>query len=334
MFDDIRREAESLSHSEFDKEGKIITFYSYKGGVGRTRSLANVAYQLANRKKRVLCIDFDLEAPDLIRYFLKWVDNDNEPSSWKGVLDLFIDYKKFALSRNPNAQLPAWDSYIEKIQIGSSVSNIASFDYMGPGKQSDYYRSNLSSFDWDFFYKKIHGGRFIEHLKKEFCKKYDYILIDSRTGLADTAGICTIHLPHALVAVFTPSPKGYDLLDNVIISVRKQHRKYYGSDGTDLSIIPLPTKLDFSERDLHSKWIQQMNKGFASTCMKDIFGENADLMVNISRVELMHLPWCIYSDELESDMEHNTEIVTSNSFKYKNLIGLIDASTSKEKNAK
>ena len=39
----------------------IVTFYSYKGGVGRSMAMANVADVLARRGARVLMIDFDLE---------------------------------------------------------------------------------------------------------------------------------------------------------------------------------------------------------------------------------------------------------------------------------
>jgi len=42
--------------------GQVITFYSYKGGTGRTMALANVATLLSNKYK-VLIIDWDLEAP-------------------------------------------------------------------------------------------------------------------------------------------------------------------------------------------------------------------------------------------------------------------------------
>jgi cellulose biosynthesis protein BcsQ len=47
----------------------IFTFYSFKGGVGRSMAMANVAWELASRGLRVLVIDFDLEAPGLERYF-------------------------------------------------------------------------------------------------------------------------------------------------------------------------------------------------------------------------------------------------------------------------
>jgi len=49
--------------------GEIITFYSYKGGTGRSMALANVAWVLASNGRRVLVIDWDLEAPGLHRYF-------------------------------------------------------------------------------------------------------------------------------------------------------------------------------------------------------------------------------------------------------------------------
>ena len=49
--------------------GRIITFYSYKGGAGRTMALANIAWLLAACGARALVVDWDLEAPGLHRYF-------------------------------------------------------------------------------------------------------------------------------------------------------------------------------------------------------------------------------------------------------------------------
>lgn len=49
--------------------GTVVTFYSFKGGTGRTMAMANVAWILATNGKRVLVMDWDLEAPGLHRYF-------------------------------------------------------------------------------------------------------------------------------------------------------------------------------------------------------------------------------------------------------------------------
>ena len=54
--------------------GTVITFYSYKGGTGRSMALANVGCLLARDNKpsnvrKVLLMDWDLEAPGLHRFF-------------------------------------------------------------------------------------------------------------------------------------------------------------------------------------------------------------------------------------------------------------------------
>src|ERR1700685_186515 len=51
------------------EHGIAYTFYSYKGGVGRTMALANVAALLAKWGRSVLVLDWDLEAPGIERFF-------------------------------------------------------------------------------------------------------------------------------------------------------------------------------------------------------------------------------------------------------------------------
>ena len=50
------------------KTNKVISFASFKGGAGRTVTLANVAFQLS-KEFRVGCIDFDVEAGSLHEMF-------------------------------------------------------------------------------------------------------------------------------------------------------------------------------------------------------------------------------------------------------------------------
>ena len=86
---------------------QIITFYSYKGGTGRSMALANVACLLAKQQSqgnRVLMIDWDLEAPGLHRFFhgrLLPVPTSSKPvdavNDTPGLIDLFIDLDKLTL---------------------------------------------------------------------------------------------------------------------------------------------------------------------------------------------------------------------------------------------
>src|SRR5258708_5501013 len=77
--------------------GQIITFYSYKGGTGRSMALANVACLLAarpesSRERPVLVIDWDLEAPGLHRYFDPFLPA--AAADDRGLIDLFWDLRE------------------------------------------------------------------------------------------------------------------------------------------------------------------------------------------------------------------------------------------------
>ena len=49
--------------------GQVVSFYSFKGGVGRSLLLANVAVSLAQRELKVMCVDFDLTSGGLHNFF-------------------------------------------------------------------------------------------------------------------------------------------------------------------------------------------------------------------------------------------------------------------------
>ncbi len=73
------------------RNGRVVTFYSYKGGTGRTMALANVAWILAASGRRVLVVDWDLESPGLHRFFLPFLD-ESTVSATPGVIDMINDY--------------------------------------------------------------------------------------------------------------------------------------------------------------------------------------------------------------------------------------------------
>src|SRR4051794_22834765 len=70
--------------------GQIITFYSYKGGVGRSSALANTAVLLARWGFRTLIVDWDLEAPGLEVFYKDFIDV-RSVSSKGGVVDLLAN---------------------------------------------------------------------------------------------------------------------------------------------------------------------------------------------------------------------------------------------------
>ena len=81
--------------------GKIFTFYSYKGGVGRSMALANIAELLYRQGKRVVMVDWDLEAPGLEGYFYNTKTERENITVQLGLIDMFESYKSIFPSLSP-----------------------------------------------------------------------------------------------------------------------------------------------------------------------------------------------------------------------------------------
>src|SRR5262245_32682594 len=101
--------------------GSIITFYSYKGGTGRSMLLANVAWLLAANGQRVLTIDWDLEAPGLHRYFKPFLI-DPEMIETDGLIDAFWKLTSSGLAHSSG----------ESVQPTLMKSTIDMEDYTSP----------------------------------------------------------------------------------------------------------------------------------------------------------------------------------------------------------
>src|SRR3712207_1583100 len=87
--------------------GRIVTFYSYKGGTGRTLALASVAWILAANGKRVLAVDWDLESPGLHRYFHPFL-TDKKLNNSRGVIDLIRDFAAAAVDPDADFDDEQW----------------------------------------------------------------------------------------------------------------------------------------------------------------------------------------------------------------------------------
>jgi cellulose biosynthesis protein BcsQ len=165
--------------------GTVITFYSYKGGVGRSFALANIAILLARWGHRVLTIDWDLEAPGLHEYFAPLLPAPLDT----GLVELVHDFTTGAIGATSN--------YITHLNTDEGV-----VDLIAAGRQDDGYAGRVQGIDWVALYEDGFADA-LERLRKDWTTDYDFVLIDSRTGWADIASICTAHLPDRLVLVFT-----------------------------------------------------------------------------------------------------------------------------------
>lgn len=186
--------------------GRIITFYSYKGGTGRSMALANVAWILAANSKRVLMIDWDLEAPGLHRYFAPLL-KDPEAANSLGLMNFLLEFVLAAKRGEPGSDPEWYEEYTNLLLYARAVQwdfgERGALHLVAAGRQDAGYGQLVNGFDWRSFYEELGGGIFLEAVKRVLRDNYDYILIDSRTGLSDTSGICSVQMPDDLVVCFT-----------------------------------------------------------------------------------------------------------------------------------
>ena len=243
--------------------GRVITFYSYKGGTGRSMALANLAWLLAASGKKVLIIDWDLEAPGVHRYFKPFLI-DEELASSEGLIDLLWEFVEAAVSPTPDdVDGPEWYEqyadprrYIVSINTASLLKD-GKIDLLPAGKQGAAYPARINLFDWARFYSTLGGGRFLEAFRSHVRREYDYVLIDSRTGVSDTAGVCTVQMPDALVVCFTynnQSIRGASAIAESVFGARQRLGAALASEERPAEaggpqIFPVPTRVDQTELD-------------------------------------------------------------------------------------
>jgi cellulose biosynthesis protein BcsQ len=232
-----------------NRQGRIATFYSYKGGTGRSMAVANVGWILASTGKRVLLIDWDLEAPGLHRYFHPFLE-DKELTSTRGVIDFFVAFATAArdqeTSRGDDWFEPFASLLPYTVQLQWTFPGEGTLELVPAGKQDAAYAVRTTSFDWQHFYEHG-GGIFLEAVKRNLRADYDYVLIDSRTGISDTSGICTVQMPDELVVLFTLNGQSIKGASAIADSADRQRRT---SDGRpSLKIWPVPTRVEPAEKE-------------------------------------------------------------------------------------
>ena len=226
------------------RNGQVVTFYSYKGGTGRTMALANVAWIIASSGKRVLVVDWDLESPGLHKFFHPFLD-ESTVSATPGVIEMINDYATTA--RNPPPR-PDW--YLEVARVERHAVSLdwdfpddGKLDFLSAGRQNRDYSAAVVSLDWDDFYERLGGGRFFRALREDMKRNYDYVLIDSRTGLSDVADICTIELPDVLTVCFTLSNQSIEGAANVARQISNRYR------DRNIRILPVPMRIEEGEKE-------------------------------------------------------------------------------------
>ena len=274
----------SLSLTPLSDSGEVVTFYSYKGGTGRTMALSNLAVLLArqhNSTSPVLMIDWDMEAPGLHHYF----DLHEERP---GVLELFEACREQLLSRyRPQSEGDAiapgsaahdsaahesaapegaalegaaldsealanevlaavgWQQYVSRVDQSSQLY------LMRAGRFDHTYGERLAAMHWDDLFDRCPA--LFRCFADLMARHFRYVLVDSRTGRTDSAGICTTLLPRKLVVVFTPNRQSLEGVE-ALVSRAAAYRSSHEDEQRPLLVYPLPSRIEMGDSIQRAQW--------------------------------------------------------------------------------
>ncbi len=250
---------------------RVVTFYSYKGGVGRSMALANVAFRLADvHALEVVIVDWDLEAPGLQEFFAlprEKVENA------RGVLDYLEAWREGAKRRAPSP--PDARSWLIRVDEPPRAPRHGSLSLLIAGRPDEHYDARLASLDWKGFYANAAGALAVETLRRQLVEIADVVLIDSRTGLTDAGGICTVQLPDAVVLMTAPnrqSLEGIDRIARAIANAEPRDRAGRARSTAWLSVSRLPSA---EETPLAEEWLAKHTPTFERMVQDGILDREA-----------------------------------------------------------
>lgn len=260
------------------KTPAIVSFYSFKGGVGRTTSLGIVARQLARQGHHIVAIDLDLEAPGLGRFF--------DVNTERGVLDLLVEH---AATGKLNFDDPSL--YSETMEEGkgritiypvgqmnwSYVERLACLDYAP--------RANAQASAVEEALRAL-----LDEVKRR--DKPNYILLDARAGLHDLGGLSLHALAHVDVLVGRAGRATLDGFQIVLNALTRRRREEDLRVIVVQSFAPLPVTGEEYAR-IRDAWALSLHEIFTPTLYERIYTKRGDDLPEVSNKAAMHYPWVI-----------------------------------------
>lgn len=214
-------------------ESEIVTFSSHQGGIGRSMAVATVAWILAGNGRRVLAVDADLAAPGLHRWLRPFLA-DPELTGSPGLVDLLWEAG------------PAPDTAGYAMPVRWEFPGDGRLDLLPAGRQDAHYADKVSAITWQPL-------SFPDALTAAMRERYDYVLIDSRTGRDGPAGVCA---PDTLIACFTLTRPGIDGAVAAALTAA-------AATGRALRVLPVAMRVDHGERLRHHAGTSYARRRFA-----------------------------------------------------------------------
>jgi len=181
--------------SKIKKFKNIIAGYSFKGGMGRSTTLAYLSYFYYLLGKKVVVLDCDFEAPGIASIFF----NKNRREQKAGVLDYFIDLNI--------EEKPTLNNYFLQSEVSDNSGNLYLFP-SGIDYDTDNYINKISKIDFNSTNYTNSFTKLLTHINEIL--KPDLIFIDLRAGINESNGLVLKQISNTNLLFFNSEEQNED----------------------------------------------------------------------------------------------------------------------------
>ena len=192
IVDRLATEANWAQIAEESKPVPRVVFFSIKGGVGRSTALTATAWDLAQRGKRVLVLDLDLESPGLSAALLP---KDRQPQY--GITDWLVE-DLVDNSATVFAEMVATSNLSRDGEIHIVPAHGGNHGEYIPKLGRVWMPKLDANGKLESWSSRL--GRLLNELEKRI--QPDVVLIDSRSGIDEIASACITDLGAYLILLF------------------------------------------------------------------------------------------------------------------------------------
>ena len=126
---------------------------------------------------------------------------------------------------------------------GVRISEDMTLHLLAAGREDDSYAQRVQAVNWEQVYVERNLGVVLEQWRTEWMQAFNVVLVDSRAGINDIAGICAAQLPDILVLVFTANQQSVDGVLHILDRARASRNKL-PFDRPQLLAVPVPSRFD------------------------------------------------------------------------------------------
>lgn len=304
-----------VKNTRFDLKSKLICFYSYKGGVGRTTTMIMTAIEMAKRGKKVVLIDFDLEAPGVASIF------PSASLSQYGLLDYLIESSIYEEELQIDEYMYPVSDYCHVSQSGGEIYVIPAYGEI-VDNDVELYRKCLMRFNLDmpiYMEKRTPIDKLLQKIDSFI--KPDYIFIDTRSGLHQIGGITLSRYSQMAVLFFYGSQQNVDGM-KMIIPILK-------NNGTPFVLINSKVPANDEVAAIEKRIYLEGAYNALSICDKQY--QKNEILIDDESSE--HYPKTVsYNDSLEvvTNMEQFRKAYDEQRSNYKEIANVLEETLSEE----